>query len=82
MGAKDGGAEMTFWVPVYTMSTPHSSMKKGTAPREATTSTASSAPYLEKIHENDTLVFVIQKVKGLQYKQNILPYTIVYGSWN
>lgn len=48
----DGGAEMTFCVPVYTTSTPHWSMKKGTPPSEATASTASSAPYLGKNYYN------------------------------
>lgn len=47
MGAKPGGAPMIFWLPEYAASTFHLSIRKGTAPSEATVSTTSKQLYLK-----------------------------------
>lgn len=44
--ALPGGAPNTFWEPLYMQSTPQSSAKKGTPPREQTVSIRSSVPFL------------------------------------
>ena len=46
IGEGPGGHEKAFWDPVYTTSMPHLSVKKGTAPKEATVSTTRIQLYL------------------------------------